>query len=765
MGIYFADHAPRNGGRTLEQWRSRLDIMKKLFALLLFVSTVALGQTYPSPTYNALTVQSAFNATGLVTLADHATQAANTIIGNATGSPASPTAVTVTGCNGAAQALQWTNGSGFGCNSAIIASNVSGIVAPANGGTGTTTGLTPYAPTLATIAALNAATSATLPQSQVIIAGFSTAGDAGAGLFNIGATTTANGCTIFNDASGRSWYRQTTGNVTNVRWCGAKGDGSTNDTTAFVNAVAVGKSIFVPDGNYQVLDNNIVLTAGQALEGPSFATFAPGAFTGAGVIINCTNNTGHACIAVTANVTWITIANVTITRSVSPVGTAAVGSNGIQFNGSTQYANIHDVYVYNQYIGLVLHDTTTSYLTNVTVTNNGFDGVSVTNVSVGPLQWVMSNVLSEDNGHDGFIIQSFNVGGATSISLSNMDKIFTFGNTNVGFAIVGTVGQPLFGPRLTNCFLGGDGNDEILFTGQGGDVQISDCFFELSGTGLTGPLGTTAASGLGSGIEIDNGSTIKLTNNIINGESADGILLAGGTAITVSNNTITNVGQNASSSATGLFISAGVTADVTGNTITNVSGSTTQKFGINNGGTINVLSGNNLTGNITNNYTGNAATDSCNAGATCTFNQPSVNQPNIVGVTTNSNAATGSVGEFLTNQTGPTAFTSGTTAAATSLTLSAGDWDVECLVSLAPAGTTVVSGVILGVSNSGTAFGALGSFIQMNATAAQGAAQTFASPVVRVSLAASTTYFCPANIGFTVSTLNATGFIRARRVR
>jgi hypothetical protein len=44
---------------------------------------------------------------------------ANTLIGNATGSSATPTAVAVTGCNGAAQALQWTSGSGFGCNSNI----------------------------------------------------------------------------------------------------------------------------------------------------------------------------------------------------------------------------------------------------------------------------------------------------------------------------------------------------------------------------------------------------------------------------------------------------------------------------------------------------------------------------------------------------------------------------------------------------------------------------------------------------------------------
>ncbi len=66
-----------------------------------------------------------------------ATQAANTVLGNATAATASPTAITVTGCNGAAQALQWTNGSGFGCNSSIATSgananitSLSGITTP-----------------------------------------------------------------------------------------------------------------------------------------------------------------------------------------------------------------------------------------------------------------------------------------------------------------------------------------------------------------------------------------------------------------------------------------------------------------------------------------------------------------------------------------------------------------------------------------------------------------------------------------------------------
>lgn len=58
---------------------------------------------------------------------------ANTLLGNASGSTANVTTVTVTGCNGSAQALQWTNGSGFGCNSAIATSGANANITSLSG--------------------------------------------------------------------------------------------------------------------------------------------------------------------------------------------------------------------------------------------------------------------------------------------------------------------------------------------------------------------------------------------------------------------------------------------------------------------------------------------------------------------------------------------------------------------------------------------------------------------------------------------------------
>lgn len=70
-------------------------------------------------TFVAPIVTTSFTATGLVTLADLATQAANTVLVNATAGVASPTAQAVSSCSGTNSALTWTTNTGFGCSTTI----------------------------------------------------------------------------------------------------------------------------------------------------------------------------------------------------------------------------------------------------------------------------------------------------------------------------------------------------------------------------------------------------------------------------------------------------------------------------------------------------------------------------------------------------------------------------------------------------------------------------------------------------------------------
>lgn len=63
-------------------------------------------------------------ANNAVTLAKLATQATNTVLGNATSGTAVPTALAVGTCSTAASALIWTTNTGFGCNTSITAAAV-----------------------------------------------------------------------------------------------------------------------------------------------------------------------------------------------------------------------------------------------------------------------------------------------------------------------------------------------------------------------------------------------------------------------------------------------------------------------------------------------------------------------------------------------------------------------------------------------------------------------------------------------------------------
>lgn len=138
----------------------------------------------------------------------------------------------------------------------------------------------------------------------------------------------------------------------------------------------------------------------------------------------------------------------------------------------------------------------------------------------------------------------------------------------------------------------------------------------------------------------------------------------------------------------------------------------------------------------------------------------------IKGTSGNDNAQAGSVGEYPapTNLSG-VAMTSGTTANVSSISLTGGDYDIECTGNFVPAGSTTFGNIQIGVSTTSATQPGLGAYQLIQAPLTTGLRQTIASPVARISLASTTTVYCVATTVFGVSTMSVDGFMRIRRTR
>ncbi|RKR42652.1 hypothetical protein [Paraburkholderia sp. BL17N1] len=137
----------------------------------------------------------------------------------------------------------------------------------------------------------------------------------------------------------------------------------------------------------------------------------------------------------------------------------------------------------------------------------------------------------------------------------------------------------------------------------------------------------------------------------------------------------------------------------------------------------------------------------------------------VKGTATNDSAQAGSIGEFVSSAVGATGLTAGTPANLTSISLTAGDWDVTGSARFSPAGTTTVSTISVAVNTTSATLGGPGTTTTLNSSLTTGQPQILNAPTLRLSIASTTTIFLVVNSGFAVSTLTSDGIIRARRVR
>lgn len=167
-----------------------------------------------------------------------------------------------------------------------------------------------------------------------------------------------------------------------------------------------------------------------------------------------------------------------------------------------------------------------------------------------------------------------------------------------------------------------------------------------------------------------------------------------------------------------------------------------------------------------------AVTDETGSGSLVFATSPTLTTPNTVGTVTNNDAAAGSVGEYVSAVGTLSSVTISTAANMTSISLTAGDWDVSWLVqSVANNASTNVVSITGSVSTtSATHSFTVGDYANMwfgSAGTVPGSGNALIVPGIpkRFSLASTTTIYLIGSCNFTVSTNQMNGFIRARRVR
>lgn len=146
------------------------------------------------------------------------------------------------------------------------------------------------------------------------------------------------------------------------------------------------------------------------------------------------------------------------------------------------------------------------------------------------------------------------------------------------------------------------------------------------------------------------------------------------------------------------------------------------------------------------------------------------NTAGILGTTTNDDAGSGYVGEIIESTVlvgSAVAMVSNTAKTITSISLTAGDWDVWGNVCLNPAGGTVIQAIEAAINTTTDASptppngGAVSNISGLSTTSTI----SIASGVMRLSLSGTTTVYLIGQSAFTVSTMTGFGYIGARRVR
>lgn len=526
---------------------------------------------------------------------------------------------------------------------------------------------------------------------------------------------------------------------------GADPTDTVSSSTAFSNwfsaVLLTGKAGYIPAGKYKLTSQVIlnlasVQNAGVRIygDGPSSILDLTSLSSGPALLIENTNNTGAF---------YSSFVNFAVQTNVNGVGVQvgqesfADAMNSFQFNlivnnnstGSSACA-VELNYVLDSAIYLV---------TNVKGSSAG-DSLRLRQAQFNTIGGSFSNALNGLHLTSGFNFGNLFQAPDIEVVGTNVviDNAQSTSNTTVGGQFVWVTSSINATAGAFNRFIGTNfGSTPVIASGTG--IYIDNTGYGALPIGATNPstgnfTGVSTASLTVTGAIAQNSSGPSFTMNDTSGANATTIFFQ-------SNGT--NAWEIFKSSSGNFAIGRYVGGVFTDDPIS-IAAST---------GIVNIPDGATVGGTL-----GAAA---ITASSTITPSQTN----GIVGTTTNNNANAGSVGEYISNSTAGTSLTAGTTANCTSASLTAGDWDVTAVVRFNPAGTTTINFEYAGINTTSATLGALGTFVLNTNTFTTGSGSYTQAPIVRVSLASTTTVFAVAQASFAASTMTCDGFIRARRVR
>jgi hypothetical protein len=142
----------------------------------------------------------------------------------------------------------------------------------------------------------------------------------------------------------------------------------------------------------------------------------------------------------------------------------------------------------------------------------------------------------------------------------------------------------------------------------------------------------------------------------------------------------------------------------------------------------------------------------------------------VQGTNTNDSASSGYVGEYVASSVvsgSAVSLTSSTPTNMTSISLTAGDWDVTFQASYALGASTSITTIVSSISTTSATSDATPGRFMLDRRAAYVPGGDIVLPPIRArfSLASTTTIYAVEQLSFTVSTAGAYGIISARRVR